>query len=96
MKKIFVLLGLTFIVAPAFSQNDQTGTFGVRGGIGTDISLGISYGLGFNYRLKENMEMGLVVFGGKFSETSDNGYNVYDETTEIFALAAQANWLFNY
>jgi hypothetical protein len=96
MKKIYLILALPLIISTSYGQTDQTGTFGIRAGIGTDISLGIAYGAGFNYRLQENMELGLVLFGGKFSETSDNGSNIYEETTKIFALAAQANWLFSH
>ena len=96
MKKALLLLSLIFISATTYGQTDQTRTFGVRAGIGTDISLGIAYGAGFNYRLQENMELGLVLFGGKFSESTDEGIHTYDETTNIFALAAQANWLFSH
>lgn len=96
MNRLLLPLSLSLMVLVANGQADQIGTFGIRGGIGTDISLGISYGAGFNYRLQENMELGLVLFGGKFSETSNNGFNDYDETTNIFAIAAQANWLFNH
>lgn len=97
MKKIYLLLSLSiFVFSTSYGQTDQTGTFGIRAGIGTDISFGIAYGAGFNYRLQENMELGLVLFGGKFSETSDNGTNIYEETTNIFAIAAQANWLFSH
>ena len=96
MKRLYLLPCLLFIISTTYGQTDQTGTFGVRAGIGTDISFGIAYGAGFNYRLQENMELGLVLFGGKFSETSDNGFYVYEETTNIFAIAAQANWLFSH
>ena len=96
MKKLYLLPCLLFIITTTYGQTDQTGTFGARAGIGTDISFGIAYGVGFNYRLQENMELGLVLFGGKFSETSDNGFNVYEETTDIFAIAAQASWLFSH
>jgi hypothetical protein len=96
MKKICLFLILLLAISTTYGQTEQIGTFGIRAGIGTDISLGIAYGAGFNYRLQENMELGLVLFGGKFSETSDNGFNIYEETTKIFALAAQANWLFNH
>lgn len=104
MKKIYILLCLFLLIDTSYAQTestsdsetDQTGTFGIRAGIGTDINLGIAYGAGFNYRLKKNMELGLVFFGGKFSETSDNGFNVYEETTSIFAVGAQANWLFSH
>lgn len=96
MKKLYLVISLIFFMITAYGQTDQTGTFGIRAGIGTDISFGIAYGAGFNYRLQENMELGLVLFGGKFSETSNNGFNNYEETTNIFAIAAQANWLFGH
>ncbi len=96
MKKIYLLLCLPFIISSSYGQTDQTGSFGIRAGIGTDISLGIAYGAGFNYRLQENMELGLVLFGGKFSESTEEGIHIYDETTQIFAIGAQANWLFSH
>ena len=97
MKKIYLLLSLSlFVFSSSYGQTDQTGTFGIRAGIGTDITFGIAYGAGFNYRLQENMELGLILFGGKFTETSDNGFNIYEETTNIFAVGAQANWLFGH
>ena len=96
MKKLIAIIGLLLLYVTGFGQTDQTGTFGIRGGIGTDISGGLAYGLGFNYRLQSSMEMGLVVFGGKSTETSDNGFNLYEETTKIFVLGAQANWLFSH
>jgi hypothetical protein len=95
MKNLYSLFCLLLIANVTYGQTEQAGTFGVRAGIGTDISFGISYGVGFNYRVQENMEMGLILFGAKFSETSDNGFNIYEETTKVFALGAQANWLFN-
>jgi hypothetical protein len=52
MKKLYLLLSLSFIVITAYGQTDQTGTFGIRAGIGTDISFGIAYGAVFNSRLK--------------------------------------------
>jgi hypothetical protein len=96
MKKLYLLPCFLFIISTTYGQTDQTGTFGIRAGIGTDITFGIAYGAGFNYRLQENMELGLILFGGKFTETSDNGFNIYEETTDIFAVGAQANWLFNH
>ena len=74
----------------------MTGAFGVRAGLGTDISGGLAYGIGLNYSMQHNMELGLLLFGGRSSETSDNGFNIYEETTDVFVLAATANWLFSY
>lgn len=95
MKRIIPILALSFCLTSTFAQSQQ-GTFGVRAGIGTDITLGIAYGAGFNYRLQEDFEAGLLLFGGKFSETSDNGFNTYEETTSVFALAATGTWLFKH
>lgn len=96
MKKLVTLIGLTLLYLTVHGQSGQAGTFGIRAGLGTDISGGLAYGVGFNYRLQSAMEMGLVVFGGKSTETSDNGFNIYEETTKVFVLGAQANWLFNH
>ena len=37
-----------------------------------------------------------MLFGGKFSESTEEGVHIYDETTNIFAVGAQANWIFNH
>jgi hypothetical protein len=37
-----------------------------------------------------------VIYYGKFKETSSNGFNEYDETTEVTAFAAMANYLYGY
>jgi hypothetical protein len=95
MKKLTIAFCLLLSTSVAYSQS-QVGSFGVRAGIGTDISLGIAYGGNFNYRMMENFELGLNLFGGKFSETSDNGFNIYEETTSVFVLGAMGTWLYKY
>jgi len=77
----------------------KTGSVGIRGGIGTDITGGIVYGLQLNYThwMAQNaFELGLTGFGGSFEETSDNGFNEYVETTDIIVIAAIANYLIRY
>ena len=96
MKRLYPIIVLLSIVLTAFGQSGQTGRFGIRAGIGTDITFSIAGGAGFNYLLQGHRELGLMIFGGNFSETSNNGFNDYFETTKIFAIAAQANWLYNY
>ena len=67
--------------------------------LGTDANLGIAYGLGGGYVIPVQtnfVEIGAVVFGGSFSETSNNGFNDYDETTDIVVFGAMANFLFGY
>ena len=95
MKKLTLALSLLLISGLVFGQSKE-GSFGIRAGIGTDISLGIAYGGNLNYCLMEDFELGLNLFGGKFSETSDNGIHNYDETTSVFVLGAMGTWLFNH
>lgn len=77
----------------------ESGAVGIRLGIGTDIGGGIAYGGQLNYTLYQTrnaVEMGLAVFGGKFEEDSNNGFNDYHEETTIFVVGAIVNYLFRY
>jgi len=78
----------------------QTGPrIGIRAGVGTDINLGLAYGAGANFLLslpQNSLELGVVFFGGSYDETSDNGYNTYDETTDVFVFGMLANYLISY
>jgi len=73
---------------------------GLRLGIGTDITGGIAYGGEINYNLvRPNgaaFEMALMIFGGSFEETTEEAINTYVENTDVFAVAAVGNYLFNY
>jgi hypothetical protein len=83
----------------AQTQTEKPGAIGVRFGLGTDISGGIAYGAQLNYtlfQLPNAIEMGLALYGGKFEEESDNGFNVYKEETTVFVFAAMVNYLFLY
>lgn len=89
---------------PAAAQTAPGGV-GLRVGLGTDISLGIAGGAEINYgrMLGANaVEMGLMLFGGRFSEESidENFASVgccrYSERTDVVVLAALANYLFGY
>lgn len=90
---------LLFLIL-SFSINAQDVTkIGIRGGLGTDISLGLAYGVGINYLLDLNtdkIELGILLFGGTFTEKSDNGFNEYIETTNLLVVAMMANYLFSY
>ncbi len=49
---------------------------GIRGGIGTDINLGLAYGFGGNFLIdipKNTLELGVMLFGGSFKESSSEG-----------------------
>jgi hypothetical protein len=83
----------------ANNQKEKPGSVGVRFGVGTDITGGIAVGGQVNYtlfQLQNAIEMGLAVFGGKFEEESDNGFNTYNETTDILVIGAMVNYLFRY
>lgn len=90
---------LTLVLAAPLALGQITDGAGARGGIGTDINGGIAYGGELNYTKgfgKNAVQFGLSVFGGSFDETSDNGFNTYDETTDIFVVGVIANVLFQY
>ena len=80
----------------AIPQELEAGYFGIRGGIGTDITGGLAYGIGLNYLVNNTAELGILLFGGEFSESTEEGIHTYDETTKVFLFALMANFLFNY
>ena len=91
---LFVMLAVS-----ASQAGSSSGQFGIRAGLGTDSDLGIAFGLGGGYVIpmqKNYVEIGAVFFGGSFSETSNNGFNDYDETTDLVVIGAMANFLFGY
>ncbi|MEA1986796.1 MAG: hypothetical protein U9N76_04850 [Candidatus Marinimicrobia bacterium] len=94
---LFTIIVILFVVS---SLNAQTKpTIGIRGGVGTDINLGLAYGLGINYLLPvsdRSLELGILLFGGKSKESTDIGIHTYNETTEIFVVALMFNYLINY
>lgn len=87
------------LAAPAPSDaSGGGGRFGLRAGIGTDISGGIAYGFGANYLLNlENsaLELGVRVFMGEFEETTEE-FHTYEETTNIFVFGLMADYLIGY
>jgi hypothetical protein len=94
-------IGLLLTAAAVSSATAQTqvGRVGVRGGAGTDVSLGVAYGAGVNYLIttgNNSFEPGLLFFGGKFSEDSTSGSHTYTEDTKVFVFALMGNFLFNY
>ncbi len=95
-------LAATLLLLGLLSTEDATaqGTFGVRFGAGTDVTGGIALGGTANYTLPQSagnaLELGLNLFYGSFDEESNNGFNDYFETTDIFVVAAIANYLFRH
>lgn len=106
MTRTVLLLGVTAGLVAAVPAAAQTPRgFGVRAGLGTDISLGIAGGVEINYGRPVGTgraEFGLMLFGGSFSEESVDedfasvGCCRYREETNVFVAAALANYLFGY
>jgi hypothetical protein len=99
IRHIVSLLSLIVVLLGATDARAQTGRAGVRGGVGTDVTLGIAYGAGVNYfvpRGNGGFEPGVILFGGSFSEESTSGIHKYTEDTDVFAFALLANYLVNY
>ncbi len=93
-----ILFGILLIgVSTATAQTGPR--IGLRAGVGTDIDLGLAYGAGGNYLLtfpQNSLELGVLLFGGSFEETSDEGIHTYKEKTDIFVFGAMANYLIGY
>lgn len=68
---------------------------GIRGGVGTDINLGLAYGVGLNYAVgaRNPVELGVMLFGGSFKEESSEGSHSYNEKTDLLVYGMMANYL---
>jgi hypothetical protein len=96
---LFVCLAFVVFVAPLTVFSSELPKIGVRGGLGTDINLGLAFGGGVNYMLDvvENpLELGILLFYSHSTETSNNGFNDYHETTDIMVFGMMANYLMGY
>ena len=92
-----LLVAVLIVIAAAVDAAPLGDGIGVRGGIGTDITFGgVAFGAGVNSLFAGQTEIGLVVYYGKFEESTDEGVNTYDETTEVTAFAALVNYLYGY
>ncbi len=92
-------LCVALLLVVAFSAKAEAlgDGIGIRGGAGTDVTFGgAALGAGVNALFSGNVEIGLVGYYGKFSNTSNNGYHTYDDTTQITAVAAFLNYLYGY
>ena len=94
-----VMLVAMLILGAAVTHARTDPKVGVRAGVGTDIQLGLAYGGGANYLVPvadNSVELGVVVFGGSFDESTDEGSNTYDETTDVLVFGVMANYLLGY
>lgn len=99
--RLIIAISILFLCAPALvlAQNQTSPRVGLRAGVGTDISFGLAYGAGANFLVdlsSNKVELGIVLFGGSFEESSDEGMHTYDETTDIVVFSALANYLIGY
>lgn len=87
------------IMPPLQQESDPGGVrFGLRIGLGTDITGGLAYGVGANYLIPWSanaLEVGVRFFGGSFEETTEEHFT-YVETTNILVFALTADYLIAY
>ncbi len=99
---LFVFLVFVVFVSPLTSFSSELPKIGVRGGLGTDINLGLAFGGGVNYMLENvgdsPLELGVLLFYSHWSETSYEGIydNEYNESSDIIVFGMMANYLFGY
>jgi hypothetical protein len=86
-------------ICPIVTFSSEIPKIGVRGGLGTDINLGLAFGVGGNYLLdmgESPLELGAVIYYSHSTETSNNGFNDYHETTDVTVFGMLANYLMGY
>ncbi len=91
-------IAVMFLIAGTAS-GQTTPKIGIRGGIGTDVNLGLAYGLGGNFVIdfpKNSLELGVLFFGGSFEEETDEGMHTYEEKTDLIVFGLVANYLIGY
>lgn len=100
MKALTILMILGILVMGTTATCAQTEPkIGLRAGIGTDVNGGLAYGGGGNFiitRPNNAVELGIVVFGGSFEETTEEAINTYEETTDLIVFGVMANYLIGY
>jgi hypothetical protein len=99
MKVLYILLLSVFFFlcnnGPSFAQVDH-GSFTIRGGLGTDINLGLGYGAGLGYKFPySNFELTAVLFVHSSEETTEE-FHTYTETTDLVVFGIMGNYLFGY
>jgi hypothetical protein len=93
--------------APAFQGETEksglAGALGIRAAVGTDVNLGLGFGLGASYSWFPKshairLELGADIFyhHSKEEDSDEDYYATYDEETELTIIAIRANGLFNY
>ncbi len=99
MKKALLIAAMLCIAAASFSL-DMTG-FGINGGVGTDISLGIGVGGGASYVFFAGglaYEVGLMIYYAHSDVSAPDGPMgyIYRDVTTSLLFGAAFNMLFKY
>jgi hypothetical protein len=95
----YPIVTLVILLISGTASGQTTPQIGIRGGIGTDASLGLAYGLGGNFMIdipNNSLELGVIFFGGSYEESSDEGMHTYDETTDLMVFGFVASYLIGY
>lgn len=95
----FVCLMFIVFVCPLTMFSSEIPKIGIRGGIGTDIDLGLAFGGGVNYMLDmpaNPLELGVLAFYSHSTEVDEEYGNEYTEKTDVFVFAMMANYLWGY
>jgi len=71
--------------------------FGIRGGIGTDITGGLGFGVGaFYIPSSSNWDLGLDIYYANISETETGTDVKRNDNTKLLVFAFRSNYLINY
>ena len=93
----YLVAGLLLLIAPRASAADQ---LGLRGGVGTDPSLGLAYSAGASWLVapgvQNPVEIGVDLFYAHSRSSSFENDNEYIEETWLTLLAVRADILFGY
>ena len=92
-----ITLSLFFIVLTSVSYSQTTNCcFGVRFGIGTDLSPGISYKAEFDFRLADNFDIGALFLATSSLKSWNSGTHDYTEKRRVYFYGAIGTWLIHY
>jgi hypothetical protein len=95
---IIVCVSFALLVVSTSASAFETERIGIRGGIGTDVNLGIAYGFGANVLLAGNspVELGALVFISHSREETETEFHEYIESTDILVIGVTGNYLIGY
>jgi len=95
---VIIILASVMVGPHNVAAKDYSG-FGLHGGLGTDVNLGLGFGLGLSYVIMGpvSVEVGPDFFFHNYQEsgTTDTDW-LYEEGTSLQILALRVNSLYNY